>query len=210
LSDDLLDAFAARAGLEVHWTDITGKTHKVAPDVLRAVLSALGYVSGNAQQIAESQARLDAEQRQIPPLLTAWVGDEFSVGSQKFRAPESPGYHKIEVNGAAATVAVAPPRCFGIQDLTDARMAGLGVQVYSLRGGNTAEFGDFAALAQFCVAAAAQGVDAVATSPMHALFPANLAHFSPYSPSSRLFLNPLYADLAVCGGAVARDNKKMD
>ena len=208
MSDDLLDAFASRAGLEVQWTDITGKTHKVASDVLRAVLSALGYRCGNAQQIAESHARLDEEQRHIPPLLTAWSGEEFSAGSQNFRAPESPGYHEIEVNGVATTIAAAPPRCFGIHDLTDARVAGLGVQLYSLRGGNTAEFGDFAALAKFCASAAAHGVDAIATSPVHALFPANLEHFSPYSPSSRLFLNPLYADLAVAGGAVDLDDKE--
>ena len=208
MSDDLLDAFAARAGLEVDWTDITGKTHKVAEDVLRSVLSALGYAAGNAQQIAESRARLDAEQRHVPPLLTAWVGEEFSAGSQRFKAPESPGYRAMEVNGVATTLATAPPRCFGIHDLTDERLAGLGVQLYGLRGGNTPEFGDFAALAQFCASAARHGVDAVATSPVHALFPANLEHFSPYSPSSRLFLNPVYADLAVCGGTAARDNKK--
>ena len=208
MSDDLLENFSACAGLEVHWTDMTGKTHKVAPDVLRAVLSALGYAAANAQQIAESRARLDAEQRQTPPLLTAWVGQEFGAGLQTFRAPESPGYHEIAVDGVTMTVAAAPPRCFGIHDLTDTRLAGLGVQIYSLREGNTAEFGDFAALGRFCASAAAHGIDAIATSPVHALFPANLEHFSPYSPSSRLFLNPLYADLSVCDGALAQDNEK--
>jgi 4-alpha-glucanotransferase len=34
----------------------------------------------------------------------------------------------------------------------------------------------------------------VALSPTHSLFASDHAHYAPYSPSSRLFLNPLYAD----------------
>ena len=36
--------------------------------------------------------------------------------------------------------------------------------------------------------------DALALSPMHALFAAEPTAYSPYSPSSRLFYNPLLAD----------------
>ena len=50
-------------------------------------------------------------------------------------------------------------------------------------------------------AAARQGADAVALSPVHGLFAADPARYGPYSPSSRLFLNPLYADPAVVFGA---------
>ena len=53
-------------------------------------------------------------------------------------------------------------------------------------------------------AAARQGADAVALSPVHGLFAADPARYGPYSPSSRLFLNPLYADPAVVFGAEAR------
>ena len=52
-------------------------------------------------------------------------------------------------------------------------------------------------------AAARQGADAVALSPVHSLFAADPARYGPYSPSSRLFLNPLYADPAVVFGAGA-------
>ena len=40
------------------------------------------------------------------------------------------------------------------------------------------------------------GAAAVAISPMHAMFSADTERFSPYSPSSRLFLNSLYASPA--------------
>lgn len=38
-------------------------------------------------------------------------------------------------------------------------------------------------------------MDIIGLNPLHALFPGNPAHASPYSPSSRLFLNILYLDL---------------
>ncbi len=41
----------------------------------------------------------------------------------------------------------------------------------------------------------ARGAGLVGVNPLHALFPHNPAHASPYSPSSRLFLNVLYLDV---------------
>lgn len=70
------------------------------------------------------------------------------------------------------------------------------VQLYGLKGGTTKGFGDFAALGTFARQAAAAGAHAVAISPVHALFGAAPDHISPYAPSTRLFLNPLYAPLA--------------
>lgn len=206
MSDASLEEFAQRAGLQVHWTDISGRQHNVAPDVLRQVLTTLGYAVASEQQIAESHGRLTDDQRHVPPLLTAWVGDEFEAGGQKFRAPEAPGYHSWEINGVATTLAASPRRCFSINGFSDDRLAGLAVQLYGLRGGTSGGFGDFAALAEFASSAAAHGIDAVAISPVHALFAANPSHFGPYSPSSRIFLNPLYADLRLCGGVVRPDD----
>jgi 4-alpha-glucanotransferase len=206
VSDASLEEFAESAGLAVHWHDVTGRLHKVSLDVLRHVLTSLGYSVGSDQQIAESTGRLAYENRQIPPLLTAWIGDEFRASGQNFRAPDVPGYHPWEINGVATTLAASPRRCISIEDMTDARLAGLGVQLYGLRGGTSGEFGDFAALGEFASRAAAHGIDAIAISPVHALFAADPSHYGPYSPSSRIFLNALYADLRVCGGAVRADD----
>jgi 4-alpha-glucanotransferase len=54
--------------------------------------------------------------------------------------------------------------------------------------------GDMSAVAALAREAASFKADALALSPTHALFTADPAHFSPYSPSSRLFHNPLHAD----------------
>ena len=48
-------------------------------------------------------------------------------------------------------------------------------------------------IAALAEAAGARGADALALSPMHALFAADPSRFGPYSPSTRLFLNPLHA-----------------
>jgi len=206
VSDASLNEFAESAGLSIHWYDVAGRPHQVSPDVLRHVLTSLGYAVGSAQQIAESRGRLEYEKGQIPPLLTAWAGDEFWAWGQKCRAPDAPGYYPWEINGVATTLAAAPRRCFSIEKITAARLAGLGVQLYGLRGGTSGEFGDLASLGEFASAAAAHGIDAVAISPVHALFAADPSHYSPYSPSSRIFLNPVYADLRLCGGAVRPDD----
>jgi 4-alpha-glucanotransferase len=108
--------------------------------------------------------------------------------------PDEFGYHTLHAGGRKCTLAVAPGRCFGIDDLRPgARLAGIGVQVYALQGGKTRGFGDFAALGELAAEAGAHGIDAVMTNPTHALFAARPEHISPYAPSTRLFLNALYA-----------------
>lgn len=78
-------------------------------------------------------------------------------------------------------------------DSQPARAWGLSVQLYALRRSSDGGFGDTQALEQLARAAAERGVDALAISPLHAMFSADTERYSPYSPSSRLFLNSLYA-----------------
>ena len=105
------------------------------------------------------------------------------------------GYHRLRFADHEVDVAIAPPRCVTIADLAkgDNRF-GLAVQLYSLPREGDGGIGDTTALRALIAAAAARGVDAIALSPVHSLFASNGAHISPYAPSNRLFLNPLYAD----------------
>jgi 4-alpha-glucanotransferase len=63
--------------------------------------------------------------------------------------------------------------------------------------------GDFSALATLASESARRGSHAIAISPMHAMFSAEPNKFSPYSPSSRLFLNIAHIDPAAVLGAQA-------
>ncbi|WMD22218.1 4-alpha-glucanotransferase [Achromobacter seleniivolatilans] len=130
-------------------------------------------------------------------------------GFPSFPAPDTPGYYTLTTPAGMTTLAVAPPHAPTMDDLMqtqDARAWGLAAQVYSLRRPapdlthSTHGFGDFGALRELATAAGCAGADALAISPVHAMFAADPGQSSPYSPSSRLFLNTLYADPAAVLG----------
>jgi 4-alpha-glucanotransferase len=104
------------------------------------------------------------------------------------------GYHRLHVGDRELILAVAPRSCRTINDVVpDARLWGLAVQVYSLRQPGDGGIGDAAGVAALADVAGQRGADTLALSPLHALFAADHVRFGPYSPSSRLFLNPLHA-----------------
>jgi 4-alpha-glucanotransferase len=208
VSDALAD-LATAAGLLPVWEDVDGGPHDVAPDTLRAALAALDLPADSATDIADSRERLRAEADRdfvtgdAGKPIAGWSGRGRLTleggGTRDIAAGEAlvvgqPGYHRIEADGRDVTLAIAPPVAPGVAALTGRpRGWGLAAQLYSLRGDRAAGFGDFAALADMVRVAGAHGADALAISPVHALFLADPTRFSPYSPSSRDFLNPLFA-----------------
>ena len=76
--------------------------------------------------------------------------------------------------------------------LVDHRVFGLALQLYGLRSARNWGIGDFEDLARLAEYIAGLGADFVGVNPLHALFPADPTRISPYAPSSRAFLNPLY------------------
>ncbi len=76
--------------------------------------------------------------------------------------------------------------------LEQGRAWGLALQLYQLRSARNWGIGDFADLAAVACLAAAAGADFIGLNPLHALFLAAPDRRSPFSPSNRRFLNPLY------------------
>lgn len=119
------------------------------------------------------------------------------------------GYHRLFAGDLQTTLAVAPRKCFSVADALpsevprQASLWGLGVQLYSLRRSGDGGYGDYTALAQFARHAARTGAAAVAISPVHAMFSADVHRFSPYGPSSRLFFNAAQIDPAAVLGPQA-------
>ena len=68
----------------------------------------------------------------------------------------------------------------------------LAVQLYGVRSQRNWGHGDFADLRGLIELAAQAGAAGVGINPLHALFDESPEQPSPYSPNSRLFLNPLY------------------
>ncbi|WP_447903092.1 4-alpha-glucanotransferase [Pseudomonas serbica] len=222
MSDAQLEILATRAGLAVDWIDANGRPQKVAPSVLRNVLTGLGHPAGSAQEIDASLLELQQVQqtRHLPPLITA----DFGVGLNlaHFFEPLTPcevhledgsrlslkldaeavlpglipvGYQHVDIDGQSFTLAVAPERCYSVGDAVDSpipRAWGLSVQLYALRRAGDGGFGDTQALEDLARVAGERGAEALAISPLHAMFANDTNRYSPYSPSSRLFLNSLY------------------
>jgi 4-alpha-glucanotransferase len=223
MSDQDLRELADAAGIAARWRDVNGRDNDVSPDAMRAILAALELPASSPAEAKESLNRLREEQSGLPPLCTAIAGHAVVLGLQgtpDFRlvlesgelregrawqqdglcmlpAVAERGYHRLSIGGEETVLAVCPPRCHGIAP--GERPWGLAVQLYGPRRKGDGGIGDFTGLAQFACSAAGRGADAVAISPVHAQFSADPERFSPYAPSSRLFLNVLHADPAVLG-----------
>lgn len=217
MTDAALHRLADAAGLIVDWDDATGQPQRVTPDSLRTILRGLGFPADSQADRADSAARLatpDADDATMivmdqgrpaalprahgPARLTLADGTVRSITlNGTVPAIDRPGYHQLAWADDAVTLAVAPPRCHPLPAAR--RHWGAATQLYALRGATPSPFGDFGTLADFVGVAAAHGADAVAISPVHALFGADPARFSPYAPSSRRYLNPLFADPGLLG-----------
>lgn len=104
------------------------------------------------------------------------------------------GYHRLQVGGGSQSLIVHPPKCH--QPLADAqRVWGLSIQLYSVRSSRNWGVGDFSDLRRLAEWAAQAGANLIGVNPLHALFPHNPRHASPYSPSSREFFNTIYIDV---------------
>ncbi|MCC6611095.1 MAG: malto-oligosyltrehalose synthase [Burkholderiales bacterium] len=139
-----------------------------------------------------------------------YVAREFTV-----RVAPGRGYHRLVLVHADAIMAeasfvVAPAACYRPDALAgEGRVWGASVQLYGLRSERNWGIGDFTDLRTLLEQWAHRGAAIVGVNPLHALYPHTPAHASPYSPSSRLFLNVLYidveaaADFGECDEAVA-------
>lgn len=120
------------------------------------------------------------------------------------------GYHRlrIEVKDEAAKIdlIIVPDRCHLPAELgPGARSWGLSCQLYGLRSARNWGMGDFTDLAVLARAAAGCSAAVLGINPLHALFAAEPRHVSPYSPSSRLYLDYLYIDPTVVPGFAEDD-----
>ena len=109
------------------------------------------------------------------------------------------GYHSLSMTVGNVTASchliVAPKTCYGPNDASDYRMWGLAAQLYSVKSDNSWGMGDFGDLKNLVAESAKRGVTAIGLNPLHPLYIDNPGHISPYSPTSRCFLNTLYIDV---------------
>lgn len=118
--------------------------------------------------------------------------------------PAEIGEARLRFLGREARVLVAPAACHR-GALAHGRLWGTGAQLYGLRGSGDGGLGHLGVLPDLVRAAADAGADALAVSPLHALFAADPGSSSPYSPSHRAMLNGWMADPGGLPGIASRE-----
>jgi 4-alpha-glucanotransferase len=212
-----LHDLAYAAGVARRWRDVDGRETDVEHDALKAILLALGHQSSSSRQIKNSLAALADGRRHMPPMLVTEVGLATPVDGNATQAEvtgedgitrrimidrgllapiDAPGYYDLSLDGLTRRLAVAPRHC-PLPDVKERRMWGTSVQIPALRGTIVRAFGGFGELTAAAQTLGRAGCDALAINPVHALFPGVGDDYSPYSPSSRTFLNTAMGDPAV-------------
>lgn len=110
------------------------------------------------------------------------------------------GYHTLTLTQNQhhwqCRVIVAPARCYEPRALRDGeKLWGACVQLYTLRSQDNWGIGDFGDLKKMLGEIGQLGGAFIGLNPIHALYPANPESASPYSPSSRRWMNIIYIDV---------------
>jgi 4-alpha-glucanotransferase len=208
---------AERRGIETAYEDVFGQPRVISPHVLARLIESIPPPDDRHHGILSQTVLARRGERSrialTPPATLAagaairWevrgadgiaqgetrspyidLPDDLPVGTFELRVSiqTSAGDHN-----ESATLLVAPVRAYQGAD-PGSRMWALAVQLYAVRSHRNWGHGDFSDLAILVDLAAELGAAGIALNPLHDIYEA-----SPYSPSTRLFLNPLYIDLDV-------------
>lgn len=212
-----LDRRARDAGIASSFRDYFGNEIHVGDDTKRALLAAIGDIGDERGLLPPViVARADLAVRIACELTdrveVAWEivlesgareqgRTQYDARSRNLTIDAHPplGYHRLAVRTGKRTaecaLIVVPARCHLPPEMECGRPWALSTQLYALRSRRDWGVGDFGCLADLADLAARAGCWAIGLNPLHALHSANPAARSPYAPSSRLFLNPLYVDV---------------
>jgi 4-alpha-glucanotransferase len=104
------------------------------------------------------------------------------------------GYHQLAVRGEQEprSLVVSPGRCHLPDDL---HAWGWSVQLYALRSASSWGLGDLADLRELARWSAEAGAGTILVNPIDAVTPVRPRETSPYYPTSRSFLDPIYLRL---------------
>ncbi|WP_421692876.1 glycogen debranching protein GlgX [Aestuariivirga sp.] len=218
VADEDIVALAGAAGIEPEWWEVDGTHHRVSLETQRALLTGLGLGFANEAEMSTSQHRLTApvavvaRAGEMSPLLPAAehrrrVTIETEGGEQRafdvapgepVRARLEPGYHRVsDGDGPSRNIIATPGACFVPQDLqAGTQVFGFASHLYALRHGTSEGVGDFESLRRFSDVTAQTGGRYAGLNPLHHLFPSDRSRASPYQPSDRHWIDPLYISIA--------------
>lgn len=208
-----LAAQAENWGIERSFTDALGRYREVEPEALARIVDALSsagrdFKANTVWRGGERRPVLvpaDVERWRLCDQSDAIVAEGRRDNDQANIAgflPNLPfGTYRLEAleAGSAARLVqhliVTPRQSYQPNTATADRTWILAVQLYAVRSRHNWGHGDFTDLLTLVRLAAKAGAAGIGLNPLHALFADRAEQASPYSPNSRIFLNPLYIDV---------------
>lgn len=201
-----------RWGVDLAFEDALGRWHEASPQTEEAILMAMG-VGGEVRRSAPvsesvSPGSLDAvivmhddEEKSIagPGVLTLESGEMRNV-LQTIPRSLPRGYHQLRLRDSekSVPVIVTPRFCFLPPDL---KTWGWSVQLYAARSRESWGIGDFQDLHRLAKWSRSQNAGMMLLNPLCAATPVPPIQSSPYYPTTRLFLSPLWLHVPSLPGA---------
>jgi (1->4)-alpha-D-glucan 1-alpha-D-glucosylmutase len=205
---------AQQLGIADSYADAFGSVTQVSDETLALLVSKLRIPDEPGTLVPPCLIFNEGQPIHIPVFQTTggfWqvtledgqqVSGEIAAGADEIVFPTHLplGYHHLtarigEARGESRVI-VAPRRAYLPWDAEHPkRVWGVATQLYSLRSGTNWGIGDFTDLSNLALGLGPMGAGLIGVNPLHAIFPDDPERASPYSPSSRQFLNWLYLDV---------------
>ena len=229
---ETLEQQAVEAGIDLGYHDINGTYHATKPEVLESIVAVLDKSKPDsdglylntmvAHENGEESLQMPSEFHGAEAVVLIDEADEYQTltlypgdnDTLWIKLPQlACGYYTLsaETGGKCCLVRliVAPESVYQPKLLANGgRMNGLTMHLYSLRSERNWGIGDFTDLLNLMKYAAEKKLDFVGINPLHALFTSKPAFASPYSPSSREWLNPIYLDIEKVGAFTYNEQLK--
>ena len=229
---ETLEQQAVQAGIDLGYHDINGTYHVTKTEVLESIVAVLDKSKPDSDDLylntmvahenGEESLQMPSEFHGVEAVvlideadkcqtLTVYPGDNDTLW---IKLPQlACGYYTLSAESGGKScfvrLIVAPESVYQPKLLANGgRMNGLTMHLYSLRSERNWGIGDFTDLLNLMKYAAEKKLDFVGINPLHALFTSKPAFASPYSPSSREWLNPIYLDVEKVGAFTYNEQLK--
>lgn len=186
---------AARSQDRQYWADALPPTVVASSGTASSFWVHVTHGSPVDVWIELEDGSLRTELRQLENNRAPYDLDDRLIGEATFELPADlpPGYHRLHARtdsgGADTTLIVAP----AVLAPPRRRHWGLATQLYSITSEQSWGTGDLTDLTDLAVwSAARHGAGFILVNPLHAAAPVAPMEPSPYLPTSRRFVNPLY------------------
>lgn len=229
---ETLEQQAVQAGIDLGYHDINGTYHVTKTEVLESIVAVLDKSKPDSDDLylntmvahenGEESLQMPSEFHGVEAVvlideadkcqtLTVYPGDNDTLW---IKLPQlACGYYTLSAESGGKScfvrLIVAPESVYQPKLLANGgRMNGLTMHLYSLRSERNWGIGDFTDLLNLMKYAEEKKLDFVGINPLHALFTSKPAFASPYSPSSREWLNPIYLDVEKVGAFTYNEQLK--